>query len=101
MSTIPTLRTDALYREHANFANEQEADDAVDAMRTLAGTLERELIAEREKVRVLREALSNCLPYVISCAEHYEDEGLPGAENRTRKAADAGTTALAATKDKP
>lgn len=56
MST-PTPRTDAVYLEHRHWANEDEATEAIEDLRDLARTLERELAAEREKVRVLQEAM--------------------------------------------
>ena len=56
MST-PTPRTDAVYLEHRHWANEDEATEAIEDFRDLARTLERELAAEREKVRALRSAL--------------------------------------------
>ena len=56
MST-PTPRTDAAYLEHRHWANEGEATEAIEDLRDLARKLERELAAEREKVRVLQEAM--------------------------------------------
>ena len=83
MST-PTPRTDAVYLEHRYWANEDEATEAIEDLRDLARELERELAkakailasieedgteehnaavrlrqelaAERQKVRVLRDA---------------------------------------------
>ena len=56
MST-PTPRTDAVYLEHRHWANEDEATEAIEDLRDLARKLERELASEREKVRVLQEAM--------------------------------------------
>ena len=56
MST-PTPRTDAVYLEHRYWANEDEATEAIEDLRDLARKLERELASEREKVRVLQEAM--------------------------------------------
>ena len=53
----PTPRTDAVYLEHRYWANEDEATEAIEDLRDLARKLERELAAEREKVRVLQEAM--------------------------------------------
>ena len=53
----PTPRTDAVYLEHRYWANEDEATEAIEDLRDLARKLERELYAEREKVRVLQEAM--------------------------------------------
>ena len=54
MST-PTPRTQALYLKHANYCDQDEATEAIEDFRDLARTLERELAAERQKARVLRE----------------------------------------------
>jgi len=73
----PTPRTDELYLRHANYCDQEEADEAIEDFRDLARTLERELhellavnatgaarlahataqlAAEREKVKALRLA---------------------------------------------
>jgi hypothetical protein len=73
----PTPRTDELYLRHANYCDQEQADEAIEDFRDLARTLERELgellavnatgaarlahtsaqlAAEREKVRALRLA---------------------------------------------
>ena len=53
----PTPRTNAVYLEHRHWANEDEATEAIGDLRDFARTLERELAAEREKVRILQEAM--------------------------------------------
>ena len=53
----PTPRTNAVYLEHRHWANEDEATEAIEDLRDLARKLERELASEREKVRVLQEAM--------------------------------------------
>ena len=57
--SAPTPRTDAVYLEHRHWANEDEATEAIEDFRDLARTLERELIAERQKVRELTEILES------------------------------------------
>lgn len=91
MST-PTPRTDAIYIEHRYWANEDEATEAIEDFRDLARTLERELAAEREKVRVLRSALQNLCD---------EQNGAP-LERRCeewQEAMDEACAALAATEE--
>ena len=58
MST-PTPRTQALYLKHANYCDQDAADEAVEDFRDLARTLERELSAERQKVRALTAILES------------------------------------------
>ena len=55
----PTPRTDAVYLEHRHWANEDEATEAIEDFRDFARTLERELAAEREKVRALTAILES------------------------------------------
>ena len=57
--TTPTPRTDAVYIEHRYWANEDEATEAIEDLRDLARKLERELAAEREKVRALTAILES------------------------------------------
>jgi predicted Zn-dependent peptidase len=56
MST-PTPRTDAAWAQ--TFEDEENYGNAATDMRDECAQLERELTAEREKVRVLREALES------------------------------------------
>ena len=81
----PTPRTDDVYLEHRYWANEDEATEAIEDLRDLARKLERELDAERQKVRALREACCEIERYAIE-----------GSENERLLRA-----ALAATEDKP
>ena len=57
--SAPTPRTDAVYLEHRYWANEDEATEAIEDLRDLARTLERELAAERQKVRALTAILES------------------------------------------
>ena len=55
MSTL-TPRTNELYLRHANYCDQEQADEAIEDFRDLASTLEHELAAEQAKVRLLRNA---------------------------------------------
>lgn len=62
MST-PTPRTQELYLKHANYCDQDEADEAIEDFRDLGCTLERELAAERARLDWLLSRMGgNVLP---------------------------------------
>jgi len=58
MST-PTPRTNELYLRHANYCDQEQADEAIEDFRDLASTLERELHESRNAERLARVQLGN------------------------------------------
>ena len=111
MSTTP--RTQALWMKHHAFSTEEEATEALcdfrdhgnaletelaaasqayDCAMAIHGTVLEDLAAEREKVRVLQEALENLLD---------EQNGAPLCTRETewKEAMDNADAALAATKE--
>ena len=55
----PTPRTNELYLRHANYCDQEEADEAIEDLRDLASTLERELHESRNAERLARVQLGN------------------------------------------
>lgn len=62
--SAPTPRTDAIYREHRFWANEDEATEAIEDLRDLARTLELELEEWRASVYLKGQAIDS---YIIEC----------------------------------
>ena len=87
----PTPRTQAVWKTHCGFSNEEEAIEAICDFRDLSNTLETELAAERERVCVLRGALGR----IKNLADEYSFGG-----DMLTWAGDAATDALAATEGK-
>jgi len=92
MSTTP--KTDELWLKHVHFVNEDEAMEAICDFRSVCAKFEAEATKEREKVRVLREAL-------MALRDQQNNADRPLCRAHWQMAMDEVGLALATTEPKP